>query len=76
VVLRVLRCSVRCSVGCSVVHAVHAGTRVLRCISDGPLNLCGLSRCQVIGYPVEIAAVFGLLKGGCFEEKNFGRYIQ
>src|ERR1700680_1514575 len=65
---------------CLVVHPVHPGTRAFRCISDGPLNLLvehgrSLSKCQVIGYPVEVAAVFGLLNGDCFEEKSFASHI-
>src|ERR1700730_2630789 len=55
---------------------VHQGT-----LGDGPLNYRfvehgrSLSKCQVIGYPVEVAAVFGLLNGNCFEEKNFAFHI-
>src|SRR5260370_26421301 len=69
---------------CTVVHPVHPmhpGTRALRCISDRPLNYlfvehgCSLRKCQVIRYPVEVAAVFGLLNGDGFEEKSFAFHI-
>ena len=60
---------------------VHPETRALLCLGDGPLNyrfvehVRSLGKCQVIGYPAEVAAVFGLLNGDCLEEKNFAFHI-
>src|SRR4029077_1061306 len=63
------------------MHSGASETRVLRRLSDGALNyrfvehVRSLCKCQVIGYPVEVAAVFGLLNGDCFEEENFAFHI-